>query len=169
MGTMSTSRTAKKAFRGQAAIELLAYATFFLLAFVVIVSSLVYLQGQEQMRAENAYAQQVAQMFANKIYVTYTSGPGLMQRVELPADILGKPYTIGLSNRTGILYMNWESKGRNMSFSTNTITSIYDFEVSSGKIWYENLPGSGTLIMLNGSNVASVLLTNVNGTIKIEV
>ncbi|MCX8196896.1 MAG: hypothetical protein N3G80_01090 [Candidatus Micrarchaeota archaeon] len=119
--------------KAQAAIELIAYASFFLLLFVATVGIFFQQQAQGLYRAENAYAQEIAFSFADAIYTAFVAGPGFSQRVQLPKDILGKPYNISISfssapsqTETGFVYVEWASPLGPGVFAAATVTTSYD-------------------------------------------
>jgi hypothetical protein len=112
--------------RGQAAIEVLAYASFFLLVFVSITAVFLQAQNQEMTRAENAYAQQIAYAFADQVHTAAIAGPGFSQQVAIPPDLLGKPYTLRISSpqvaqqanitESAFVYVEWQGQGNPESF-----------------------------------------------------
>ena len=160
----------QKKIHAQAAVELLSYAAFFLLAFVATAVVFLQLQGQELARAENAYAQEIAYQFADYIQVAFVAGPGFRQNVTMPERLLDKPYEIAVShgaapgtNETGFVYVNWEGPVRNSTFSAPTITSNY------------NATTYGSLITVNGdfyvinpgtSDGSVVQIENIGGAIR---
>ena len=154
---------------GQAAVEVLSYAAFFLLVFVTSVAVFLQLQEQELSRAENAYAQQVAYQFADYIETAFISGPGFSEKVTMPSDIHGKPYTITISRalggaggqETGFVYVDWRGPVHESSFSAPTITADYQPVIYSGFI-YTNSIGS---IVINASKGWLVMIENRNGTV----
>ena len=130
MTMSSTSHT--KSERGQAAVEMLAYAAFFFAVFVTAVAIFLQVQTQELTRAENAYAQEVAYGFADSIQTAFVAGPGFSQQVSIPRDLLGKPYKIVLSKglapasaETGFVYVEWQGASGSTSVSEPTITAAY--------------------------------------------
>ena len=166
---MSTSHTAssKSRIRAQASVEMLAYLAFFLLVFVVTISTFFFLQSQETARAENAYAQQIAYSFADSIQRAFMAGPGFSQSVAIPPTLLGKPYSLAISHsgaaasaQTGIVYVWWDSPGQSGSFSATTITTNYEATTTPGFI-----SNDVNLIRIN-SSIGSVNMTNSNGMIR---
>ena len=116
---------------------MLIYAAFFFAVFVTAVAVFLQVQNQELSRAENAYAQEIAYGFADSIHTAFVAGPGFVESVSVPKDILGKRYRIFLSmasdasaHETGIVYVNWESTGKNASFSAPTVTAGYTHTAS---------------------------------------
>ncbi len=154
--------------RGQAAIELLAYASFFLLVFVAVVAVFFQMQSQELSRAESSFAQEVAYQFADDINTAHIAGTGFWQKVELPPNILGKNYSLTVSRRLGVLdeetgfvYVDWQGvSGRNVSLSAPTITGAYDYVRGEG---VGN--DSRDFILITAK---SVNISNLNGTIWIK-
>jgi hypothetical protein len=149
---------------------MLAYLAFFLLVFVVTISTFFFLQSQETARAENAYAQQIAYTFADSIQRAFMAGPGFSQSVAIPSTLLGKPYIIAVSHasdpgssQTGIVYVWWNSPGQSGSFSAPTVTTSYSLSA--------NVPGyitdDGKLIWMN-SSIGTINMTNVNGMISFK-
>ena len=88
--------------RAQAAVELLAYAAFFLLAFVSVVAVFFQLQSQELSRAQHAYAQEISYSLADSIRTALVAGPGFWEEVDMAPNILGKPYNITISRNITI-------------------------------------------------------------------
>ena len=124
--------TASLLLRGQAAVELLAYAAFFFMVFVTAVVVFLQVQTQELTRSENAYAQEIAYGFADSIHTAFVAGPGFVESVSVPKDILGRRYWLLVSGssdasaqETGLVYVNWESTNKNASFSAPTVTASY--------------------------------------------
>lgn len=158
--------------KGQAAIEVLSYAAFFLLVFVSSVAVFLQLQEQELSRAENAFAQQVAYQAADYIETAFIAGPGFAMNVSFPDSILGRPYTITISRpaglggagavETGFVYIDWRGPVRTSSLSAPTVTADYSFTGSAGFI-YNN---SRDAILINASRGLPVTIENIGGTIK---
>lgn len=122
----------QKLRNGQAAVEVFSYAAFFLLVFVA--SAAVFLQQQSQglTRAENAYAQEVADGFSDRINTAFVAGPGFSQQFSVPPNILGRPYQIQVSSgpspastETGFVYVVWQGSSGEASLSSPTITTDY--------------------------------------------
>ena len=122
----SSCRSTARSLRGQAAIEVLAYASFFLLVFVSISAIFLSAQNQEMSRAENAYAQQLANTCADPVHTSAIAGPGFSQKVDIPPDLLGKPYTIRISSpqvakqskitESAFVYVEWQGQNNLQSF-----------------------------------------------------
>ena len=121
---------------GQAAVEVLAYASFFLLVFAVISAVLLSAQSQELSRAESAYAQEIAYTFADHVRTAFIAGPGFVQDIELSPRLLGKPYVMRLSSagepgpdqeirETGFIYVKWQGQNDQSSFSAPAATSHF--------------------------------------------
>lgn len=113
-------------------MEVLTYAAFFFLVFVSAVAVFLSVQNQELSRAQNAYAQEIAYGLADSIHTAFVAGPGFVQTVSLPRNILGKPYSISISRSpdassiaTGFVYIEWQSGGKSASFSAPTVTANY--------------------------------------------
>ena len=138
-GEMHTAAFADGArMRAQAAVEMLSYAAFFLLVFVASVSVFFQQESQGLTRAESAYAQQIADSFADSIQTAFVAGPGFSQQVSIPHDLLGKPYKILVSYspppssaETGFVYVEWNGVSGSTSFSAKTITSAYSVKAST--------------------------------------
>ena len=118
---------------------MLVYAGFFFAVFVTAVAIFLQVQNQELSRAENAYAQGIAYGFADSIQTAFVAGPGFVETVRLPTDILGKRYWLEVSHspsaaglETGFVYVEWLSDGKNVSFSAPTVTSNYSFRADGG-------------------------------------
>lgn len=163
------SRTAGN--HGQAAVEMLSYGSFFLLAFVATVAVFFYMQAQEIARAEHSYAQEIAYQFADQISVAFISGPGFTQNVSLPPNILGKPYKITLSRttgaaiypETGFVYVEWQGPTQKSVLSVPTISTAYDLSAAGGNVGYDNQ----SFIEIN-STAGKVNMENRNGTIRFK-
>ena len=144
---------------------MLAYAAFFFAVFVTAVAIFIQVQTQELTRAENAYAQEVAYGFADNIHTAFVAGPGFVESVSLPPDILGRRYLLFVSaapdasaQETGLVYVNWESIGKNSSFSAPTVTASYIPTIDGSMVTYP--PGNFIVIdpskgILNISNLGS--------------
>lgn len=121
------------ASRAQAAVELLAYSSFFLIVLVGAVAIFFNLQSQEAERAQNAYAQEIAYGFADHVRTALIAGNGFSEEFYLSSDILGKPYRILLSSatspssrETGLVYVVWAGpSGYEASLSAPTVTAAY--------------------------------------------
>ena len=118
---------------------MLVYAGFFFMVFVTAVAVFLQVQNQELSRAENAYAQEIAYGFADSIQTAFVAGPGFVESVRLPPDILGKRYWVEVSHspnadslETGLVYVEWLSNGQNMSFSAPTVTANYTYGTEGG-------------------------------------
>ena len=151
---------------------MLAYAAFFFAVFVTAVAVFLQVQSQEITRAENAYAQEIAYGFADSIHTAFVAGPGFVESVSVPKDILGKRYwlfvsmsSIPAAHETGIAYVNWESMGKNASFSAPTVTASYDL-LDGGAGGF--VTKSGNYIVIDASQGKVLNISNVGGTIKIE-
>ena len=166
------SGAASLLLRGQAAVEMLAYAAFFFAVFVTAVAVFLQVQTQELTRAENAYAQEIAYGFADNIHTAFVAGPGFVESVSMPKDILGKRYWLLVSRsadasaqETGLVYVNWESADKNTSFSAPTVTSNYDLTVDGAGGFVTT---SGNYIAIDAAQGKMINISNVGGTIKIE-
>lgn len=158
--------------RGQAAIEVLSYAAFFMLVFVVGAAIFLQLEEQELSRAENAFAQQVAYQFADYIETAFIAGPGFSGNVTVPASIHGRPYTISVSRpsgiggagsqETGFVYIDWRGPVRASSFSAPSVTADYQFAETFGFI-YNNSRGA---VVINASKGLPITIENVGGAIR---
>jgi len=159
---------------GQAAVEMLAYAIFFLMIFVVIVSVFFQTQAQEMTRAENAFAQEVANGFADNIRIAYIAGPGFSQTVTLPQYIQNKQYTLTISknpnpgqSETGFVYVDWRGQMQPMSFAATTITTQYSQTTDATCI---STPAGTDYIVVNVSaspTCQKLNMSNINGVIRI--
>jgi len=128
-----------KSKSGQAAVEVLAYASFFLLVFAAIAAVFLQLQSQELSRAESAYAQQIAYGLADNVHTAFIAGPGFSQEVALPLKLLGKDYSIRVSSstlplsqpvqsgvgETGFVYVDWQGTADTQTFSVPSVTSAF--------------------------------------------
>lgn len=158
--------------KGQAAVEVLSYAAFFMLVFVVSVAIFLQLEEQELSRAENAFAQQVAYQFADYIETAFIAGPGFSENVTMPDSIHGRPYTITVSlpaglggagsQETGFVYIDWRGPVRTYSFSAPSVTADYLFMETPGFI-YNNSRGA---IVINASRGLPVTIENRGGAIR---
>ena len=157
--------------RGQAAVEVLAYAGFFFMVFVAAVSIFLQVQNQELSRAEHSYAQEIAYGFADSIHTAFVAGPGFVETVNVPKDILGKRYWLLVSYSkdasagTGYVYVDWLSGGKNESFSAPTVTASYSPTVSG----FVNTTTSGQskFIVIDTSQNHPVRIGNDGGNITI--
>jgi hypothetical protein len=156
-----------RAASGQAAIEVMSYAGFFLLVFVVTVAVFLQLQNQELARAENAFAQEVAYQFADQIKTASIAGSGFWQNVSLAPTINGKPYKIYVSRggqpgvtETGLVYVEWAAPSGNQTFSAPTITSSYSALTDGSMITTD-----ADYIIIDPSMGSAVKMENVGGRI----
>lgn len=147
---------------------MLAYAGFFFLVFVSAVSIFLQVQNQELSRAEHAYAQEIAYGFADNVYTAFVAGPGFVETVAVPRDILGKHYWLWISKspdasarETGMVYVEWQSEGKNESFSAPTVTASYSW-VNSNMV-----SAPGNFILIDPAKGGSLNISNEAGTIKI--
>lgn len=161
----------------QAAVEVLSYAAFFLLVFVVSVALFLQLQGQELTRAEYAFAQQVAYQFADYVHVAFVAGPGFSQTISMPPTLLGKDYNITVSRpssstaagyqastETGFAYVEWKSPSGTASVSAPTLTTAYDATLCDG-IGVNSETG---FVEINPSKTGPFNLSNEGGKIRIR-
>jgi len=151
---------------------MLAYAAFFFAVFVGAVVVFLQVQGNEITRAENAYAQEIAYGFSDSIHTAFVAGPGFVESISVPKDILGKRYLIFVSRspdasarETGLVYVNWESTGANSSFSAPTVTANYSL-VDDGTGGF--VTQSGEFIRIDAWQNKKINISNVNGMIKIQ-
>lgn len=121
---------------GQAAVEVLAYASFFLLVFAVVSAVFLQMQSQELSRAETAYAQEIAYSLSDHVRTAFTAGGGFTEEITLPARLLGKQYSIRVSSsadlppetpvkETGFIYVDWQGASGRQSFSAPASTSVF--------------------------------------------
>jgi len=158
--------------KAQAAIEVLAYAAFFLLVFLIGWAVFMQLQQQELLRAEHSYAQEIAYEFADHIRTAFMAGPGFWENFTLPSSIHGKPYKVRISRggaanaqETGFVYVEWMGTARNASFSAPTITAAYDATAYSGFI---NVSGNFITISPSGYPGLPLNISNENGRIRLK-
>jgi len=159
------------ASRAQAAVELLAYASFFLLMLVGTIAIFFQMQSQETERAQNAYAQEIAYGFADHVRTAFIAGSGFSEEFYLPSEILGKPYRILLSRagspsakETGIVYVVWAGpNGNEASLSASTVTAAYRYTLSSPFITFDQ-----DFIVINPSTWQKVRMGNSAGNITIS-
>ena len=167
----SPSRVRVGGASGQAAVEVLAYASFFLLVFVMISSVFLSAQGQELSRAENAYAQEIAYGFSDSVRTSFIAGPGFAQVITIPPNLLGKPYLLRISStsfgqgaqikETGFAYIDWQGQANQQSFASPLVANSFDaVDTSDGFIKVDR--GSPTqFITINASIGARLKLSNV--------
>ena len=161
--------------RAQAAVELLAYAAFFFAVFVTAVAIFIQVQTQELTRSENAYAQEIAYGFADNIHTAFVAGPGFVESVSVPKDILGKRYWIMVSHspnaadsETGTVYVEWLSDGKNMSFSAPTVTADYSYVGGAGGFVSNRTTANGKdFVEIDAAQGHMVNISNENGRIMI--
>ena len=173
----SSSRpTASPLLRGQAAVELLAYAAFFFAVFVTAVAIFIQVQTQELTRSENAYAQEIAYGFADNLHTAFVAGPGFVESVSVPRDILGKRYWIMVSyspnaanSETGFVYVEWLSNGKNLSFSAPTVTAKYSYVGGAGDFVSNRTTANGKeFVAIDAAQGHLINITNKNGEIEIK-
>jgi hypothetical protein len=150
---------------------MLAYAAFFFAVFVTAVAVFIQVQTQELTRAENAYAQEIAYGFSDSIHTAFVAGPGFVESISVPKDILGKRYWLMVSKssdpasrETGIAYVEWQSFGKNMSFSAPTVTSNYEY-IGDGNGFVN---ASGNYIVIDAWQDREINISNRNGLIRIQ-
>ena len=152
---------------------MLAYAAFFFAVFVAAVAVFIQVQNQELSRSENAYAQEVAYGFADNIHTAFVAGPGFVESVSLPKDILGKRYLLFVSRspdasaqETGLIYVSWESAGNNASFSAPTVTASYKYTGGSDMV---TSPTGSNYIIIDPSKGSLLNISNEGGGIMIKM
>ena len=160
--------------RGQAAVELLAYAAFFFAVFVTAVAVFLQVQTQELTRSENAYAQEIAYGFADSIHTAFVAGPGFVESVSVPKDILGRRYWIMVSyspnaatSETGIVYVELLSNGKNSSFSAPTATADYTFTAAGTFVTNRTTANGKEFVAIDAAQGHVINITNENGRIRI--
>lgn len=160
--------------RAQAAVEVLAYASFFLLVFVATVAVFFQQQSQGITRAENAYAQEIAYGFADRINTAFVAGPGFSQEFYIPQNLLGKQYKIALSfdpnpatQETGFVYVEWKGASGEASFSAPSITTAYEPHTSGDFITIRN----SNMIIIDSAYGQKLSMKNImnSGANKITV
>ena len=163
---------ANRAFRAQAAIELMSYAAFFLLILVATIAIFFQTQAQETTRAENAYAQEVAYGFADHIRTAFIAGSGFSENFTIQPNILGKPYRILVSHsgspalkETGLVYVEWQGPGGSASLSAPSVTAAYQ-SINYGS--FITQPPPGNFIVIDSEYGQSILMSNSNGRITIS-
>ena len=166
-----TGSTASPLRRAQAAVEMLAYAAFFFMVFVTAVVVFLQVQSQEITRAENAYAQEIAYGFSDSIHTAFVAGPGFVESVSVPRDILGKHYWLLVStssdasaHETGIVYVNWESTDKSASFSAPTVTASYIPTISD----MVTFPSGSNFIVIDPSKGSVLNISNEGYRIRIQ-
>ncbi|MEM2137718.1 MAG: hypothetical protein QW568_01390 [Candidatus Anstonellaceae archaeon] len=159
---------ARSESKAQAAIELLAYAAFFLFTFVAAVAVFFQLQAQEVSRAERSFAQELAFQLSDQINTAFIAGSGFSQSVQITPMLLGKPYTMTISRITGptakesgLVYVNWKGpSGQELTASALTVTAAYNLTPSANYISTD----ASNFIVVN-STIGTLNMTNKNGTI----
>lgn len=152
---------------GQAAVEVLAYASFFLLVFVAVTAIFLQMQSNELSRAESAYAQEIAYGFADNVHTAFIAGPGFSQEITLPVRLLGKPYQIKISSsadlpqgapitETGFIYVEWQGAAGQQSFTAPAATPAFRAADSSPFIATE-----GNFIEINASVCQKLNLSSI--------
>ncbi len=166
----STSSTAG-CLRAQAAIEVFSYAAFFLLVFVATAAIFFQQQSQGITRAENAYAQEIADGFADRIHTTFVAGPGFSQEFSVPKNILGRPYILQVSAapgpatvETGFVYVAWQGSSGNASLSSPTITTAYQ---ATGDAYSFVTVDAFRRITIDAPQGRALCMRNANGVIII--
>jgi len=152
---------------------MLAYAAFFFAVFVAAAAVFLQVQSQEFVRAENAYAQEVAYGFADSIHTAFVAGPGFSETIRLTPDILGKRYWIFVSmspdasaQETGMVYVDWESTDKNSSFSAPTITANYlHTEDANGMVTF---PAGGNFIVIDPAKGSYLNISNQGEEIMLQ-
>jgi hypothetical protein len=132
-------------------------------------------QNQELSRAEHSYAQEIAYGFADNIQTAFVAGPGFVETVRVPKDILGKRYWLLVSYSqdasaiaTGFVYVDWFSGGKNTSFSAPTVTASYSPTTDSdGFVTVTAPPGQSTFIVVDARQNFPIKISNEGGTIRI--
>ena len=168
-------------FKGQAAVEVLAYASFFLLVFAAVTAVFLQMQNNELSRAESAYAQEIAYGFADNVRTAFIAGPGFSQEITLPARLLGKPYKIRISSsadlppdspvaETGFIYVEWlGTSGQPQSFTAPAATPAFRAADSPPFI----ITASGSFIEIDASacprmNLTSIIDADGKNVIRVE-
>jgi len=154
---------------GQAAVEVLAYAGFFLLVFAAISAVLLSAQAQELSRAESAYAQEIAYAFADHVRTAFIAGPGFSQDIEIPSSLLGKPYVMRLSSagpsgpgmqirETGFIYVEWQGQSDRSSFSAQAAASRFQAKYDP-----QVVRDDSGFILINASAGTRIRMSNAYG------
>lgn len=151
--------------KAQSAIEVISYGAFFLVLFIATIAILLQQQNQGLIRAENAFAQEVAFSIADSIHTAFVAGPGFSQIVKLPKDVLGKPYNISISfssspssKETGFVYIELIGSSGRLSFSAPTITTSYSAHASGNFI---KVDSASERIIINPQQGDSLCIQNL--------
>ena len=157
--------------RAQAAIEVFSYAAFFLLIFVATAAIFFQQQSQGITRAENAYAQEIADGFADRIHTAFVAGSGFSQEFSIPSNILGRPYLLQVSaapgpatTETGFIYVVWQGSSGEASLSAPTITT--DYRATEFQDFIKVSATTGR-ITIDASKGQGICMRNANGAIII--
>ena len=162
-GRLFRLRGKTRSLSGQAAVEVLAYASFFMFVFAIGIAAFFQMQSQEISRAEYAYAQEIAEEFADYVNTAYVAGPGFREEVTLPPELLGKDYEIRVSSRgtgeaTGFVYVSWPapagSPGKPSAIAPTPATNFK--AVSSGDF----IKVDGDFIVIKPANGGKIRIEN---------
>lgn len=141
---------------GQAAVEVISYAIFFLLTLLFSLYAFYQLQFQEISKAQDSYTQEFSYKIAENINFVFSSGNNSWYSFPLPPNVLGKDYYLLVSfarpgfagqKETGFVYVNLKDD-KNTSKSAILITSAINF-ISSQDIGL--VSSTSNLIRINSS------------------
>lgn len=159
--------------KGQAAVEVLAYASFFLLVFVMVSAVFMSAQAQELTHAENAYAQEIAYGFSDNVRTSFIAGPGFSQTISLPPNLLGKPYTLRISStqfspdaeirESGFVFVEWQGQANPQSFAAPLVANYFDAIPATGVI-EKDQQGTPVTTFITIHSGSKIKLSNVRDT-----
>jgi len=148
--------------KAQAAVELLAYWSFFFLAFVTMLAYLTTISQAELHQKQYEQAAEYAHEIGGYFDFAVRAGSGFAGTFPLRSDIMGRPYYATFSS-SGNLYVEWEAQtGLLQPISRQTILQ----PLISGSIADEN--GMRAQKVDLDTQAGFVRFTNKNGTISIS-
>ncbi|MBS3069789.1 hypothetical protein J4441_05480 [Candidatus Micrarchaeota archaeon] len=95
--------------KAQAAVELLAYWSFFFLAFVTMLAYLTTISQAELHQKQYEQAAEYAHEIGGYFDFAVRAGSGFAGTFPLRSDIMGRPYYATFSS-SGNLYVEWEAQ-----------------------------------------------------------
>jgi hypothetical protein len=153
--------------RGQAAVEMMAYAGFFLLLFITFGYLFISQQATDLQARQYAAAKAIGAGAASNADLAFLAGDGFYGRFPLQTDILGQPYNLSFSS-SGYVYVLWRGLSGDVTFLYPTRSGAF-FANGGNVSWQQTIRADGTRVNLTypAVNTGRITMRNQNGTILI--
>jgi hypothetical protein len=153
--------------KGQAAIEMMAYAGFFLLVFIAFTYIFITQQASDLQSRQIDVAKGIGAGVASNADLAFLAGDGFYGRFPLQQDILGQPYTISFSS-SGFVQVNWQGPTGEATFLYPTRSGAF----KAGGLYVSQQPvtrpdGTSVILVSPDVSIGHITMRNQGGTILI--